>query len=280
MRHHSAGALRAQFREGGRRGSAAPAEHLLEVHRVVDVHRRCFHGRREQPSAHRPIPAGEGQLVTVHIQRRVGRERFFPVQQHPHRQPVVGHHRDGFQVSGILDAGFFPEALRMAARARLHRRHLAQPRRVVIADRQARLAAAGFHREAAARPGENPSQLRLLAAPGVDLDGPLKQRGQPFGEVLSRRAGHGPLGPRRRRAGKLETHRRRPRSLPGRQVHSGWISRIAALLRRASADADSTTPENVRRENFSIEPPVVFASRADHAGRIGSSTIIRFLVAD
>jgi hypothetical protein len=182
------GALRAQFGEGGRRGGAAPAEHLLEPRGVIDVHRRRCHGRRQQPAAHRSIPAGEGQLVPVHIQRRVGGERLFPVQQNAHRQSVVGHNGDGPQVSAILDAGLFPEALRMAARARLHGRHLAQPRRVVIADRQARLAAADFHGEASAGAREDPAQLRLFAAPGVDLDGPLKQRGQPFGEVLSRRA--------------------------------------------------------------------------------------------
>jgi len=82
-----------------------------------------------------------------------------------------------FRSSAILDAGLLPQPFRMAARAGLHGRHLAQPRRVVVSHRQPRLAVARFHREAAGWPGEDPSQLRLRAAPLVDFEGSFKQRG-------------------------------------------------------------------------------------------------------
>ena len=71
------------------------------------------------------------------------------------------------------------------------------------------------------------AQLGFVAVPAVDLDGPFKQRGQPFGEVLARRSRHRPLGARRRRAGELETIAPGWRLLPWGQIHPGRIGRSA-----------------------------------------------------
>ena len=166
-------ALRTQFREGGRRGRAAPPEHLLESYRVVDIYRGYCDDRCKEPPTHRPITC-EGQLVAIHVQSSPGREHLLSVQQDPHHQLEVGYHGDAFQVAAVFDARLFPEAFRMTARARLHRRYLAQPRRIVIAHQQPRGTAAHLHAETSGRSGEDPSQLRAFAAPVVDLDGSRK----------------------------------------------------------------------------------------------------------